>query len=128
MLMARTWSSNTEPPTAASISFRGLPRSWCACVIIPRSDKITVAELAQALRDVFGPRRAVQVTSAEVTAYSAKRLDGISPRRERRAAPAKPVHCDAEREQRAQGLRRAFTTGGNPAPPPRLCPGAHHVF
>src|SRR5688572_16181824 len=65
-------------------------------IIIPRADKITVAELGQALRDdykancrksserlelslahllpVFGPRRAVQVTSADVTAYSAKRL------------------------------------------------------
>src|SRR5437773_2000350 len=27
---ARMWSSNSEPPTAASISFRGLPKSWCA--------------------------------------------------------------------------------------------------
>ena len=30
MSMARMWSSNSEPPTAASISFRGLPKSWCA--------------------------------------------------------------------------------------------------
>jgi hypothetical protein len=66
-------------------------------VVIPRSDKITVTELAQALRDgyttngrksserlelslahllpVFGTRRAVHVTSADVTGYSAKRLE-----------------------------------------------------
>ena len=30
MSMARMWSSNSEPPTAASISFRSLPKNWCA--------------------------------------------------------------------------------------------------
>jgi hypothetical protein len=29
MSMARTWLSKSEPPTAASISFRALPKSWC---------------------------------------------------------------------------------------------------
>ncbi len=71
-------------------------------VIVPRADKVTVAELAQALQDdyrangrrsadrlefslahllpFFGARRAMQVSSADVTAYRVKRQDeGAAP-------------------------------------------------
>jgi integrase len=67
-------------------------------VILPRQDRVTIAELADALKaeyavnerrsadrlaysfahllPVFGPRRASHVTSADVNAYAAKRLEG----------------------------------------------------
>jgi hypothetical protein len=69
-------------------------------VIVPRADRVTIAELAEDLKadykangrksadrlgfslahllPVFGPRRAMQVTRADVTAYRVQRLEAAA--------------------------------------------------
>ena len=99
----RRESSGTEKETEAKRLLK--QREGAAVegrVIVPRAEKITVAELAEALKadykanarksadrlafslahllPAFGPRLAMQITSTDVTAYSAKRLEaGAAP-------------------------------------------------